>query len=430
MKKIIGISFPLAAAALVLVLIFPPSGLSQERSGEPELPPGNLKVFLSGPGAALYAPEIPFAELAADPESAQIIVEITPARDAEGDCVSLSFIGRQMFEGREDTLKYRPGPGEPAETTRKEVGRLLQLGLMRFAAQTPSAGRIDVVFEDQVKPTAVVDPWNFWVFSLSVNGFLSGQKSYQYQSWFGGATANRVTPEWKIRAAVEFNWSKNSYDYQGFLYESASESRSATGLVVRSLDDHWSIGASVAAGDSTYNNYDFRLAVKPAVEFDVFPYSEATKKQLCFLYYVGPEFLRYREETIFDKRRETLWRETLSIALDLKRPWGSLSAAISGSHYFHDFRKNRLRLDAEISWRIFKGLSLNIDGGGARIRDQLALPKGEASLEEVLLRRRQLATGYDYYLSAGLSYTFGSVHSTLVNPRFGSDSGTSISISF
>ncbi len=430
MNKKIGLSFLIAAAALVLVLVSPPSGFSQKRSGDPALPPENLIVFLAGPGAASYAPEIPFAGIAADPESAQVVVEITPGRDGEGDSVTLSFSGRGMFQGRADALTYRPGPGEPAETTRKEVGRLLQLGLMRFAARTPSAGRIDVVFQDQVKPTAVSDPWNFWVFSLSVNGFLSGQKSYRSQSWHGTAAANRVTPEWKIRTALEFNWDKNSYDYQGFLYESASESRNATGLIVRSLDDHWSIGVSVAAGDSTYNNYDFRLAVKPAVEFDVFPYAEATKKQLSILYYAGPEFVRYREETIFDKRRETLWKETLSIALDLKRPWGSLSAALSGSHYFHDFRKNRLRFDADISWRIVQGLSLNIDVGGSRIRDQLALAKGGASLEEVLLRRRQLATGYDYYLSAGLSYTFGSVRSTLVNPRFGSGSGTSISISF
>ncbi|MCX6565509.1 MAG: hypothetical protein NTW38_03660 [Candidatus Aminicenantes bacterium] len=430
MNKTTGSFLSFAAAAFLLVLVFSSSGFSQDRPEEPGIPPGNLKVFISGPGAASFAPMIPFAEVVADPDSAQIVVEVTSSSDADGNCVSLLFSGRRMFEGRVDTLKYRPAAGEPAETTRKEVGRLLQLGLLRFAAQTPSAGRIDVVFEDQVKPTAVADPWNFWVFSLSVNGFLSGEKSYQYQSWYGSATANRVTPEWKIRMALEFSRYKNGYDYQGFHYESASESRNASGLVVRSLDEHWSIGASVAAGDSTYNNYDFQLAVKPAVEYDVFPYSESTKKQLCFLYYIGPEFFRYREETIFNKRRETLWKETLSIALGLKRPWGSLSASLSGSHYFHDFRKNRLRLDAEISWRIFQGLSLNIDGGGSRIRDQLALPKGGASLEEVLLRRRQLATGYDYYLSAGLRYTFGSVHSTLVNPRFGSGSGTSISISY
>jgi hypothetical protein len=43
-----------------------------------------------------------------------------------------------------------------------------------------------------------------------------------------------------------------------------------------------------------------------------------------------------------------------------------------------------------------------------------------ASLEDVLLMRKQLATSYEYYFSIGLSYTFGSIYSNVVNPRFGS----------
>jgi len=43
-----------------------------------------------------------------------------------------------------------------------------------------------------------------------------------------------------------------------------------------------------------------------------------------------------------------------------------------------------------------------------------------ATLEEVLLRRTQLATSYSYYGSIGFSYTFGSIYSSVVNPRFGS----------
>lgn len=54
-----------------------------------------------------------------------------------------------------------------------------------------------------------------------------------------------------------------------------------------------------------------------------------------------------------------------------------------------------------------------------RNHDQLNLPKGDASLDEILLRRRELATDYDYHISIGLSYTFGSVYSNVVNPRFG-----------
>jgi hypothetical protein len=46
-----------------------------------------------------------------------------------------------------------------------------------------------------------------------------------------------------------------------------------------------------------------------------------------------------------------------------------------------------------------------------------------ASLEEVLLQRKQLATTYEYFFSVGLSFSFGSVRSTVVNPRFGDGGG-------
>jgi hypothetical protein len=59
-----------------------------------------------------------------------------------------------------------------------------------------------------------------------------------------------------------------------------------------------------------------------------------------------------------------------------------------------------------------------MDGGWSRIRDQIYLRAGEATDEEILLRRRQLATGYRYRFSAGLSYTFGSIFNNVVNTRF------------
>ena len=68
--------------------------------------------------------------------------------------------------------------------------------------------------------------------------------------------------------------------------------------------------------------------------------------------------------------------------------------------------------------RIFKGFSLNAYGSASRIRDQLYLKAGEATDEEILLRRRQLATGYRFRFSMGFSYTFGSIFNNVVNTRF------------
>lgn len=57
------------------------------------------------------------------------------------------------------------------------------------------------------------------------------------------------------------------------------------------------------------------------------------------------------------------------------------------------------------------------------LRDQMYLAKGGATDGEVLLRRRQLATSYQYFAGAGLSYTFGSIYNSVVNRRFGNAAG-------
>ena len=81
--------------------------------------------------------------------------------------------------------------------------------------------------------------------------------------------------------------------------------------------------------------------------------------------------------------------------------------------------KYRFEIFSDISWQLFKGFSLNLFGGYSIIRNQISLPKGSASLEEVLLQRRQLQTGYTFWGSFGISYSFGSIYNNIVNPRFG-----------
>ena len=68
--------------------------------------------------------------------------------------------------------------------------------------------------------------------------------------------------------------------------------------------------------------------------------------------------------------------------------------------------------------RLFKGFSVEIFGGGSRRRDQLSLRKGEATPEEILVRQRELATGFQLEFGFGVSYSFGSVFNNIVNPRF------------
>ncbi len=419
----------LTAALLTLsaVLLLPGIGLSQTPDGAKK---GAPRIYLDSPTVPpgpLQA-EIGFVSFVASISEAQVIVRISARDTSDGTEYELTLTGQNEFAGMNDTLKVMPDNGEKTEDLQKDLVRTLKLSLMRYVTKTEIASRVSVSFLDQVKPTAVVDPWNFWVFSLNVDAFLSGEETYQSQYWMASISANRVTPQWKIRTSLNANRDKSVFSVGDYNYSSIYESESFSGEVVRSISDHWSVGAFMDISSSTYSNIKLGFTLAPAIEYDVFPYSESTKRQLRILYRVGATAVRYREMTIYDKMRETLWSESLSAALELKQPWGTISTTLTGFHYFHDFRKNRLTLNGEISLRVFKGLNFNIRGGGSRIHDQLSIAKGEASLEDVLLRRRQLETGYNYYFSAGISFTFGSINSNVVNPRF--NSGSSVSISF
>ena len=54
----------------------------------------------------------------------------------------------------------------------------------------------------------------------------------------------------------------------------------------------------------------------------------------------------YYEETLYEKESELLGRNTLLVGVSLVRRWGSVDLSATGSHYFHDFGKNRLSLSA------------------------------------------------------------------------------------
>jgi hypothetical protein len=380
-----------------------------------------LQVFLECATCDLpfIQSQISFVNFAKEISQAQVRVLISTAATKTGEEYTLSFQGRNEFEGDDDLLRYQP---------KKGLAHTLALGLMRYVGKTPVSSRISINFLDRVKPTSVVDKWNFWVFSLSVNSFLSGEQTYRNGMYFASFSANRITPEMKIRLSLSAMHEKDRFNYEDEVISSASDSQNFQGLAVKSLNEHWSAGAYFSVNTSTYSNIKFAVSPAPAVEYDLFPYSESTRRQLRFLYRLSFKSVAYREETIYLKTRENLWQESLSVTLELVQTWGTISASLEGANYLHDFSKNRLDLWGEISLRLFQGFNFNLHGGYSEIHDQLSLPREGASYEDVLLRRKQLATTFDYFFSVGLSYTFGSLKSKVVNPRFG-DGGGGVSIS-
>jgi len=365
--------------------------------------------------------EITFVNYVRDRKEADVHVLVTSMRTgAGGREYTLAFIGQNRFGGVDDTHKYFTETTDTEDEIREGMAKSLKVGLMSFVAKTPIASRIRISYQDVAQEAAVKDKWNSWVFSISGNGRLSGEESYKSKSISGSFNASRVTPNLKISLSLYGSHYQENFDYDSTSLESTRDSLSLGGLVVKSISDHWSYGAYFDSGSSSYENIKFGLTFQPAIEYNLFPYSESTRRQLRFLYKIGFNSVRYREETIYDKMEEILWKQSLSITFDIKEKWGSVSTTLAGSHYFHDVSFYRLTLFNILNIRVIKGLNFFAFGGGSRIHDQLSLVKGDISLSEILLKRTQLATGYDYFAAVGLSFTFGSIFTNVVNPRFGS----------
>lgn len=366
--------------------------------------------------------EIVFVNYVRNREDADIHILMTDQPTGGGGReYTINFIGKKDYSDLNTTLKYFSNRVETQDEIRQGLVQTLKLGLGPFVARTPLAKSIVLSLRQRVKPTSVDDKWNFWVFNISSRARLNGEQTRTSHSFSGSLSSNRVTPDSKFRASVWANYDKSIFNYRDSRIESSSNSRSADVMYVRSLGEHWSAGAITNVSSSTYSNLNFSWSFYPAVEFNLFPYSQSTRRQLRFLYKIGFNYDNYMVETIFEKMSDKLWDQSLTIGLEITEPWGNAQLAVEGSNYFLDkfLKYYRVVVSGEIGLRLLRGLNLTVNGRYSKVADQLNIAKGDATLEELLLRRKELLSGYRYFFSIGLSYSFGSVFSNVVNPRFG-----------
>ncbi|MCF6332056.1 MAG: hypothetical protein L3J11_02130 [Draconibacterium sp.] len=154
-----------------------------------------------------------------------------------------------------------------------------------------------------------------------------------------------------------------------------------------------------------------------AAEYNIFPWDVCNRKVFTFRYKTGYKKYNFNKKTIYDKLNEAHFYEAMEIKLELVQPWGDVDLSLEEKHYFYDFSKNRMTFDSDFSVRLSKQISVYSKMQAEVIHDQLYLPKGDASLEDLLLKRRKLATTYEVSGEIGLRFTFGSIYNNVVNER-------------
>ncbi len=391
---------------------------------------GALRVFLDCNtfpcDFTYFRTEIDWVNWVRDRADAQVHVIVTGIQTGSGGReYRVDFVGLGELAARDDRLTHTSLGTDTQEEILLGISRALGVGLARYANLAGLGGRLQVRQAEGtpgtdrlVTASEVDDPWDFWVFELEADANFSGESSRKTRFFGGSLEVSRTTTDWRIEFDVGGSYFRSDIELSDSTVIDTFENWRVEALVVNSLADHWSAGIGAETAGATFTNQDFTLSVGPALEYSFWPYEEAPRRRLTAIYQAGVQHFRYEEETIFGRTEETRLTESLEIALFQRQTWGTSRVSVQGSHFFHDFSKNRLRTNGFLSFRIFRGLSLNVNGRMEWIRDQLFLAAEGATDEEILLQRRRLASDFDYRVGFGFSYQFGSIYNNVVNNRF------------
>lgn len=401
---------------------------SQENhNGSDSLRKGALKIFLDCRTCDMnYTREqIPYVNYVRDVKEAEVYVLVTTQNSGSGgNMYTYTFTGQFRFRGMNDTLTFSSNPDMTSPQIREKRTELLKMGLMRYVAKTPLAGEIEIRHNQKLQSAEVVDKWNNWVFEIQTSPRFNAEASNSRIFFRNSLNITRVTPDLKFELELEGDNSKQKFVYDDgdeIIYRRKDESMDI--LLVKSIGEHWSAGSRMMMRTATNPNYDLNFEFMPAIEYDIFPYSMATHKQLRINYSAGYQYSNYIDTTLLNKLKDNLLKHELRIAYQIQEKWGSINISLSGSNYFHDLSKNRVEINGFVRLRILKGLSLSVNGEAAYINDQLNLRKGGLTEAERLLRLKEQATNYSIGGSISITYTFGSIYNNVVNPRFGSGGG-------
>jgi hypothetical protein len=381
-----------------------------------------LRIFIDCDNCDIdyWRNEILFVNHVRDPNMSQVHLHITSENTgSRGRLYKLDFIGREDFEGQEINLSYQAAKAFASSRIRNDLLKIIQMGLAPFVSQVTPLRDIDIELETEFDLTdkgATEDPWNAWVFSIESTGEIDAEESNRKLEANNSIKAEKVVVDWKARAHLHHELEVESFQDDEEI-ESTLSSLRLHGDYAKTMGKHLSLGIAFSLESSSYSNIDLGYSLTPLVEYNIWPWSESDERMFTIAYTTGFRLFNYNDTTIYDQISESLAFEHVKLGLRLIRPWGDLEFGLGGSHYFKDFGLNNIEFDFKTSYRIAKGLELVLRFDAESIHDQINLARGDATLDEILLRRKQLATTYDISTNFGISYTFGSIYSNIVNRR-------------
>lgn len=371
-----------------------------------------------------------------DRVAADVHILITSARiGSGGNSHQLIFFGQNKYKHRLDTLNSNQHPDATQDENRIQLTEKIKIGLLNFnykPVQTSNNIVTGVVSNDTigkqtqsnviVEDSASFDKWNYWVYKIGADGSYNMDQNYTNGSVSTYLSVNRTTPELKVNFAFYSNWDQSNYKYEDNGVENSfkvsNRNFQLSHFLVKSLNEHWSLGYNTHLYTNTFSNYKSQKYLSAGVEYSIFPYSKVNHKFFTISYSLDAKHNTYFDTTIYDKTSELLFGHKLQLNLTLNQKWGHIQSGIAYTNYFKDWNLTNLSMTLDISLRITGGLSFYMYSYGSVIRDQVYLVKGNATVKEILTKKRQLASSFSVYSGVGISYRFGSIFNNYINPRF------------
>lgn len=336
-----------------------------------------------------------------------------------GQGYTISFIGQKKFEGMGDTLKFATKQADTDDMIRSQFVKTLKQGLAPFVMKTELSKQMIVDFPKRKSELAVIqnDKWDYWVFNVNANGYFQGESNQKFYNLNGNININRTTAENRFAASAFYSQNTRQFVIDD---EEIIVKRKGYGgglIFVKSMNEHLSLGGVYSGRHSVFTNLKFQQIMAPAIEYNLFPTSQNTRKQFRWIYRMGVQGTHFIETTIYDRDYEMFAFHQVNGILSITQPWGTVAASVRGSQFLSDKTKYRLGVDLDMNWRIVEGLSLGIYGSLSYIKDQISLAKSSVDPNLLLLNGRQLPTSFSYETQINISYTFGSINNSVVNPR-------------
>ena len=345
------------------------------------------------------------------------IFDITTA--GGGKNYSFEFKGKNKFQNKENKISTDISTNMTFNEVREELLKTYKLGVVYFLQNTDFQKKIDISFdtEREMVDETSLDQWKNWVFEVSGSFNFEDEKRINEEEYNLGLEIDRVTEMWRVRSDMGFRRSVKFFSGNDEDYNSERKRSYFTGSIVRSISNHFSTGIFGSYQNDTYRNYKSYFNFSPALEYNFFPYREVLTKEVTLAYKLGYSLYEYFEETLYGFLKQNLFRQSLTLNVRFRERWGNIYSYLVASQFIDQPGQKRLTLNNNLNLRVVRGLSLRVSGNFQLIRDQINLPKGETSIEDLLLRQRQISTNFQNRISLGLSYTFGSIYNNIVNTR-------------